>query len=157
MLKNLLAAACVLCSFAAVAGENAGIAVTDAWMRASLGQVPTTAAYFRIENKGAGEDQLVGVSTPVAGMSHLHESVADNGIMQMRAVEALTVKPGESVQLNPGGLHVMVMNLKAPLKAGEKVPLVLRFEKAGEIKVEAEVRGLNDVKAPVQGHEEHTH
>jgi len=157
MLKHLLAAIYILGSCSAFGGEDAGITVTDAWMRASLGKVPTTAAYFKVENKGATEDRLIGVSTPAAAMSHLHESVEENGVMQMRSVAALTLKPGQSLQLDPGGLHVMVMNLKAPLKAGEKVPLVLSFEKAGTIKVEADVRGLNETKAPSHSHDHHDH
>ena len=130
----------LLFSHAAFAAET--IVVSDAWFRASLGKVPTTAAYFKLENRGAAADKLLAISTPAAGMAHIHESIETNGIAQMRPVPSIVLKPGESVQLAPGGLHVMVMNLKAPIIAGEKVPLVLRFEKAGEVKVEAEVRGL---------------
>ncbi len=130
----------VLFSNAAFAADT--IVVSDAWLRASLGKVPTTAAYFKVENRGAAPDKLLSISTTAAGMAHLHESVETNGVAQMRPVPSIELKPGQSVVLAPGGLHVMVMNLKAPLIAGEKVPLVLRFEKAGEVKVEAEVRGL---------------
>lgn len=126
----------------AVFAAEPGIVVSDAWLRASIGKVPTTAAYFKLENTGATEDRLLAVSTPAAGMAHIHESIETNGIAQMRPVPAIALKPGAQVALVPGGLHVMVMNLKVPLKAGERVPLVLRFEKAGEVRVEAEVRGL---------------
>ena len=141
MIRVLFAAMLLACG-SAMAADSAGITVTAAWVRASLGQSSTTAAYIKVENKGTTEDKLLSVSTPAAAMAHLHESVSSNGIMQMNAVPALVIKPGQTVELTPGGMHIMVMNLKAPLKAGATMPLMLKFEKAGEIKVEAEVRGL---------------
>jgi len=130
---------------AAHAGEaSKTIIISDAWVRASLGKVPTTAAYIKIENHGAKEDKLLSVSTPAAAMASVHNSVTnDAGVVQMQAVMALSVKPGETVALTPGGMHIMVMNVKEPLKAGATVPLTLKFEQAGEITVEAEVRGLD--------------
>lgn len=139
---RLVLAVLLLASGAAAAAVTAGISVTGAWVRASLGQLPTTAAYIKVENKGTTEDRLLSVSTPAAAMANLHESVSDNGIMKMNAVPALVIKPGQTAELAPGGMHIMVMSLKAPLKAGATMPLVLKFEKAGEIRVEAEVRGL---------------
>ncbi len=141
MIRVLCATLFFLCGTASAA-DAPGIVVTAAWVRASLGQSPTTAAYIRVENKGAKDDRLLSVSTPAAAMAHLHESVSANGMMQMNAVPALVIKPGQTVELTPGGMHIMVMNLKAPLRAGATMPLVLTFEQAGEIKVEAEVRGL---------------
>ena len=144
MIRTILTACCLLLTIAAHAGEAPkALVVSDVWMRASLGQVPTTTAYLKIENRGPAEDKLVSVSTPVAAMSHLHDSANTNGIMSMAAVAALPIKPGQTVELAPGGLHIMVMNLKAPLKVGETVPLTLKFERAGEMTVQAEVRGLS--------------
>ena len=139
---RIVLAILLLVSSSAAAPEKPGISVTAAWVRASLGQSPTTAAYIKVENKGTTEDRLLSVSTPAAVMAHLHESVSDNGIMKMNAVPILVIKPGQTVELTPGGMHIMVMSLKAPLKAGATMPLVLKFEKAGEIRAEAEVRGL---------------
>jgi protein SCO1/2 len=127
---------------ALAADADKRMVVSDAWLRASIGNVTTTAAYFVLKNETGREDRLMGVSTPVAGMAHIHESLEKDGVAQMRPVHDIALDPGESITLAPGGLHVMVMNLKAPLIAGEKVPLLLRFEKAGEVRVEAEVRGL---------------
>jgi copper(I)-binding protein len=142
--KTIFAALCLLAAGTAYAADSAQLAVTEAWMRASLGQVPSTAAYFKIENRGTTEDKLLAVATPVAAMAHVHGMAEENGVMTMNAVGALVIKPGETVELAPGGLHVMVMNMKAPIKAGASVPLVLTFERAGRIEVQAEVRGLND-------------
>ena len=125
------------------AANDAGIVVTQAWMRASIGKVTATAAYATIENHSGKDDRLLSVSTPAAGSAELHEKIDDKGIMKMRPVTALTVAQGKTVELNPGGMHIMVTGLKDPLKAGDKVPLVLRFENAGEITVQADVRGLN--------------
>ena len=79
---------------------------------------------------------------PAAGMAHLHESTMKDGVMQMKAVDALVLKPGQSLEMKPGGFHIMVMGLKTALKAGETVRLDLQFEHAGRITVDAEVRGV---------------
>jgi periplasmic copper chaperone A len=143
MIRIVLAVCSLLLGVAAHAGDApATLLISDVWMRASLGQVPTTTAYLKIENRGSADDKLLSVSTPVAAMAHLHQSAETNGVMTMAAVAALPIKPGQTVELAPGGLHIMVMNLKAPLKAGETVPLTLKFERAGEMTVQAEVRGL---------------
>jgi periplasmic copper chaperone A len=142
--KLFIIAALLLLLNTAAQAADAGISASNVWMRASLGKVPTTAAYFTLENRGATEDRLLSVSTPVSAMAHIHNSVTtDAGVVQMAAVMSLSIKPGEKVELKPGGMHVMVMNLKAPLKAGETVLLTLWFQKAGEITVEAQVRGLD--------------
>lgn len=147
MIRVVLATCCLLFGAVAQAGEAPKtLVISDVWMRASLGQVPTTTAYLKIENRGTADDTLLAVSTPAAAMAHVHESTTANGVMTMAAVPALNIKPGQTVELVPGGLHIMVMNLKAPLKVGETVPLTLKFERAGEIVVQAEVRSLGGAK-----------
>ena len=123
------------------AAQAADVTVTDAWLRASLGQSPNTAGYMKIKNNGAGEDKLVAVSVAGANMAHVHESAMKDGVMQMNTAD-MTIKPGEVVELTPGGLHIMVMGAKTAFKAGETVQLRLRFARAGEITVDAQVRGL---------------
>lgn len=137
----------VLAFMFSATAHAADVAVSDAWLRASLGQSPNTAGYMKIKNNGAAEDKLVGVTVTGAGMAHVHESLTKNGIMEMKAVEALTIKPGETVELKPGGLHVMVMGLKTALKAGDTVALRLQFARAGEITVDAQVRGVGGAHA----------
>ncbi len=138
---SLLAAALVagLAASAAAQGTPSAIAVTDAWARATPPGAKTGAAYVTVANKGTGDDRLIGVSTPVARQAQVHTTINDNGVMKMRPVAALDVKPGTSVSLKPGGLHVMLMGLKAPLTQGQSFPLTLTFAKAGKIETTVKV------------------
>ena len=98
--------------------------------------------FLSVENTGDRTDRLLTVSTPVAGTAELHQMVMDAGVMRMRAVEGLDVKPGDRLVLKPGAYHVMLTDLKRPLHAGETVPMTLGFEKAGTIKVDVEVESM---------------
>ncbi len=118
-----------------------GLTVEYAWARASAGMVGAGAAYATIRNGGNADDRLIGVAaTSVAGMAMLHTTVDEGGVMKMRHVDAIPIKAGETVTLRPGRNHVMLMGLKAPLKEGQRFPLALRFEKAGTVTVEVEVK-----------------
>jgi copper(I)-binding protein len=90
----------------------------------------------------------------VAEVVELHTHVMDGTIMRMRKVDAIDVTGGSTTELKPGGLHVMLIGLKAPLKAGEKFPLTLKFERAGEVKLDVEVRGTAAGK-PMHGQHKH--
>ena len=146
--RAIWAVTCLMLNGGAALAADAprAIVVTQAWVRASLGQTPTTAAYLKIENRGAAEDRILSGATPAAAAAQLHESVSTDGIMRMQAVKSLGINPGQSLELAPGGLHIMIMGLKSPLKAGQTIPIKLRLERAGEIEVEAEVRGLGAAK-----------
>lgn len=98
--------------------------------------------FLSVENKGDRADRLLTVSTPVAGTAELHQMVMDAGVMRMRAVAGLDVKPGDRLVLKPGAYHVMLTELKRPLQAGETFPLTLGFEKAGSIEVKVEVESM---------------
>jgi copper(I)-binding protein len=98
--------------------------------------------FLSVENKGDRTDRLLTVSTPVAGTAELHQMVMDAGVMRMRAVAGLDVKPGDRLVLQPGAYHVMLTDLKRPLHAGETFPMTLGFEKAGTIKVDVEVESM---------------
>jgi copper(I)-binding protein len=110
------------------------------WARASIGAAKAGAAYFTVYNEGEEVDRLVAVASPVAKHAGLHTNLIEDGVAKMRPVEAVEVAPGEPAVLRPGGLHVMFMGLKAPLVEGEKFPLTLTFERAGEIEVWAIVK-----------------
>ncbi|MER3405214.1 MAG: copper chaperone PCu(A)C [Chloroflexota bacterium] len=99
-----------------------------------------SAAYMVIRNEGAQSDRLVRAETDVAETVELHESRMESGVMKMQPVEGIDVPAGGSVELKPGGLHIMLIGLKRELRVGDRVELVLHFEKAGDIAVEAEVR-----------------
>ena len=99
--------------------------------------------FLSVENKGDSADRLLRVSTPVAGTAELHQMVLDGGVMRMRAIAGLDVKPGARVVLQPGGYHVMLTDLKRPLQAGDSFPLTLGFEKAGSIEVNVMVESMS--------------
>lgn len=98
--------------------------------------------FLSVENKGDQIDRLLRVSTPVARAAELHQMVLDAGVMRMRPIAGVDVKPAARVVLQPGGYHVMLVDLKHPLQAGEHFPLTLEFEKAGSIEVDVEVEGM---------------
>ena len=97
----------------------------------------TGAAYFTIVNAGKNADRLVRAVSPVADAVELHSMAMDGNVMRMRAIAALDVPAGSSVTLGSGGQHVMLVGLKRPLVAGERIPLTLTFEKAGTVDVSA--------------------
>ena len=99
----------------------------------------TGAAYLSVMNHGAAEDAIIAVSTPAAEHASLHETTMENDVAKMNEVPRLVVPAGATIDLAPAGTHIMLTGLKAPLKAGETVPLILTFEKAGEVKVDAAV------------------
>ena len=108
------------------------------------------AMYFTVTS--SEEDRLVGAHTDAAARVELHETVhGDDGTMGMRQVEAFTVSPGEDLVLEPGGLHIMLIDVER-LSVGETVTVTLEFEQAGEIEVEAEVVDLADTMGEHHGH-----
>lgn len=90
-----------------------------------------SAAYLVITNKGGGEDRLLAVSSPAVGTISIHETLVEGGIARMRSTEPPAIAAGETLTMAPGGMHLMLMDLKAPLAAGERLPLMLRFERSG--------------------------
>jgi copper(I)-binding protein len=113
------------------------------WARASAGAAPTGAAYLTIENRGDKPDRLIAVATPASRRAELHTHLEENGVMKMRQVEGgIELPAGATVALVPGGLHVMMMGLAAPLKEGERFPMTLTFEQAGDLQVEIKVESM---------------
>ena len=140
----LLAIAAICVMPASAQQIKAGDLVLDhAWARATPGGAKVGGGFLTIENKGATPDKLIGGSSPAAGKVELHETAMNNGVATMRPVKGgLSISPAQSVTLAPGGYHLMLMQLKAPLKKGDKVPVTLAFEKAGEVKVTLDVQGV---------------
>jgi periplasmic copper chaperone A len=113
------------------------------WSRATPGGAKVGGGYVSIANTGATPDRLIGGSFPLASKVELHEMRLDGDVMRMKPVEGgLEIKPGATVELKPGGLHLMFMDLKEPLKEGQTVKGTLVFEKAGSVEVEYAVRGM---------------
>ena len=127
------------------------LTVEAPWARASAGAAKAGAAYLRIANAGAEGDRLIGVSAPVAERVELHTHSMSDGVMRMRKVDAVPVPGGGSAELKPGGHHVMLIGLRAPLKKGETFPLTLTFDKAGTITVNVAV-GSIAARGPAMKH-----
>ena len=128
------------------------LVITQAWSRATPGGAKIAGGFLTIENKGAAPDRLTAVSGDVAGKVEIHEMAMNNGVMTMRPLDkGLPIEPGKTVKLAPGGLHLMLMDLKSPLKQGDKVPVTLEFEKAGKVVLSLDVQGVG-AQAPA-GHD----
>jgi copper(I)-binding protein len=115
---------------------SGGITVTDARVGAPAG--PNAALYFTASNEGGDADVLIGASTDVAETVELHETTQDDGTMGMRPVSDLVLPVGEILTLQPGGFHVMLIDVE-PLDEGDRVTVTLHWESAGDMEVEAEV------------------
>jgi hypothetical protein len=114
----------------------ADIVVERPEIRASLGTVPTSAAYLTIRNRGGAADRLIGASCACAASVSVHQTMTmANGVGRMSHDPAVVIPAGGSVSFAPGGRHLMLTGLKAPIRAGTKVVLSLRFEKAGPVPV----------------------
>jgi len=146
ILKSLFTALVALLagSSAHAAEVKAGdLVISQAWSRATPNGAKIGAGYLTIENKGTTADKLVGATADISGHIEVHEMSMNNGVMKMRPVEGgLTIGPGKTVKLSPNGYHLMIMNLKSPLKQGEKVPVTLEFERAGKVAVTLDVQGV---------------
>ena len=119
------------------------LVITQAWSRATPAGAKIGGGYLTIENKGSAADKLVAVSGDIAGKIEIHEMTMNDGVMKMRALDKpLAIEPGKTVKLAPGGYHLMMMDLKGPLKQGDKVPVTLEFEKAGKVQVTLDVQAV---------------
>ena len=119
------------------------LVITQAWSRATPGGAKIAGGYLTIENKGSTADRLIGGSGDVTDRIEVHEMTTSNGVMTMRALDkGLVIEPGKTVKLAPGGYHLMMFDLKSPLKQGDKLPVTLEFEKAGKVKLSFEVQGV---------------
>ena len=137
--------ACLLAAPCARADDvKAGdLVISQAWSRATPNGAKIGGGYLTIENKGSAPDRLIGCSSDLAGSVQVHEMTVINGVMKMRPLDGgLTIDPGKTVKLAPGGYHLMLMELKAPLKQGDKLPVLLEFEKAGKVQVSLDVAGI---------------
>jgi len=133
-----------------------GLKVEQPWARATPGNAPNGAAYLRVVNHGQQMDRLVGATSPVSRKVELHTHTMEGGMMRMRQVSAVEVHPGEPAVFQPGGNHIMLIDLKAPLKEGESFPLTLVFDEAGQVTTEVTVQGVGSM-GPGEGMEQMDH
>jgi len=125
---------------AAPAQVHDGISVQNAWVRPTVGEQDATGAYLTITSQEPMS--LVGVATPAAEIAEVHEMKMDGDIMRMRMAERIEMKAGEPLELKPGGYHVMLMALTAPVEVGQEIELSLQFEKADGSKIEMPVKAV---------------
>jgi iron complex transport system substrate-binding protein len=147
MRRAALAALLGLALGGAGAAAERPILVEAAWARPTAQGATVGAGYLVIANRGRDPDRLQGASSPRAARVEMHESRVEGGMARMQPVASLPIAAGASVRFEPGGLHLMLLGLTGPLVAGERVPLQLRFERAGLVEAVLEVR---DSPAPVE-------
>ena len=133
--------ACLVGAMLAAMGVSPSLAdgpklvVERPWARATIFMSRPAAAYLTIVNRGEAPDRLMEVTSPIAGHVMLHATTMKDGIMQMSHVPGLSIGPGESVSLKPGERHLMLMDLRQPLRKGQRFAMTLRFEKAGDVAI----------------------
>ena len=161
--RTILAVSLLLAGSAFVAiasAQSSTIKVSDPWARRAaamghgdmakgsmdkggmgkMGGGGTGAVYATVSNSGAEADALVSASSDAAQTVELHEVISESGVMKMRPVPKIAVPAGGKIEMKPGGYHVMLLGLKRDLKPGEKVAVTLKFERGGDVQVEAPVR-----------------
>ena len=153
--KHLIAAS--LTAVCAVSAFAQNVTVTDAWARATVQGQKATGAFMKITAKDNAK--LVGVSSPVAGVAEIHEMKMEKDVMKMAALpNGLDLPAGKSVELKPGGYHVMLMDLKAPLAKDTSVPLTLTLQDAKGVKSNVELKLLVGAQPPAMpSHDHSTH
>ena len=144
-------------ALAAAPAALAQVAVSNPWVRGTVAGQKATGAFMQL--KADADVSLVGASSPAAGIVEIHEMRMDAGVMRMSAISALPLPAGKAVELKPGGYHVMLMALKAPLKEGDTVPVTLTFKdkdgKASTLLVNAPVKALTATPAAAPAHGKH--
>jgi len=140
---QILASWLVFVTTASAAPPVTSLRIEQAWARETPPGATVGAAYLRIVNGGAA-DVLRGASTPIAKQVELHSSTVENGMMRMRPLSELAIPARQTVAFKPGTLHIMLIELARPLKAGDRARLTLMFRDAGPISVYVPVRGLDE-------------
>ena len=140
-------AACALPLVSGAAAQNAAefARVDQSWARASIGTARPAAAYLTLVNEGSRDVTLTAIETPLAGRAEVHETTEKDGVMRMVPAGPQRLPPGASVQMAPGGLHIMLMDLKEPLVQGGTLPLTLRFADGSGLEASAQILGVGSM------------
>ena len=152
-LSNTAVALSLAAASLAAAAQSAPVKVEGAWARATVQGQKGTGAFMSITAKDA--TQLVGVTSPVAGVAEVHEMKMEGDVMKMRALPSLDLPAGKKVDLKPGGYHVMLMDLKAPLAKDSTIPVTLLFKDAKGVQSKLELK--LPVATTVPGAADHKH
>ncbi len=125
------------------------IEIVQPWSRATPSTAPSAGGFLTLTNKGNMPDRLIAIESPAAKQTEIHEMKMDGAVMRMRQLEnGVVLPPGQTIELKPGGYHVMFMGLKAPFVKDQKVSATLVFEKAGRIDIEFQVDALGATQPP---------
>jgi periplasmic copper chaperone A len=161
MLRTILIGAAASALFIGAAfGQDASrsykvgpLVIEAPWARATPAGARVAGGYLKITNTGQQADRLIGGSLPVASEVEIHEMTVNDGVMRMRRLEkGLEIKPGQSVELKPGGYHLMFTGLREGLKEDQTIKGTLEFERAGSIEIEYRVAPIG---AQSGGHKRH--
>ena len=152
--QSLVSRIAIAATLLVAGAAHAQVTVQDAWVRATVPQQKATGAFMRLT--AAQDARLVSASSPVAGVTEVHEMKLVDNVMKMRPLPALDLPAGQAVELKPGGYHIMLLDLKQPVAPGSTVPLTLVFEaKDGQRttqELQAPVRAVSATAAPAMGH-----
>ena len=133
-----------------------GIQAERAWARETVAGMSMGGVFLDIKNDGVREDTLTGGQSPVSNKVEVHTHINDNGVMRMRQItDGVALSAGESVELTPGAMHLMLVNLAAPLAEGDMIQITLHFEGADDLSFDAPVVNMDDL--PAEGEMEHDH
>lgn len=150
-MKHLsLLAASLMFSAGVLAGAADHVSVVDPYVRLAPPNSPATGAFMVIKNNGDKAVKVLKADNPASRVTELHTHLNDGGVMRMRPVSAIDIKPREEAVLQPGGLHVMLIDLKAPMKEGDIVPITLSFDDGSSKQVDAKVLRMMAAPAAMQ-------
>lgn len=127
-------------ALAAPAAAKAPELHVSGWARATVAAQTGSAAYLSIHNAGPGADRLLAISSPAAASASVHSTSMAGGVMRMRPAGPQIIPAGGTLAMKSGGVHVMLTGLKAPLKAGQRLPLTLRFQRAGLVRTSVPIQ-----------------
>ncbi len=141
----------------AATGAAERVSVVDPYVRLAPPGAQATAAFMVLRNEADKDTALVKVENPLSKLTELHNHINDGGVMKMRPVKSIEIKAKGEAALKPGGYHVMMIELKAPMKEGDTVPLTLQFADGSTKRVEAKIMKATAEPAPAMDHSQHKH
>jgi copper(I)-binding protein len=148
-MSRLLLAMLALSASAAFAHDyvRGHLAIGHPWSRPTAAGVPVGVVYLSITNNGPAEEILLGARSPAAGRVEVHQTVVSEGMARMRPMSQVVIAPGATARIEPGGVHFMLFDLKAPLSPGDRIPFILSFRGAGEVEIEVRVEARDTAGA----------
>jgi len=138
----------VMAALLAATAAQAQVEIGQPWARATAPGAQVAGGYMTIRNKSNVADRLLAASSPAAASVEMHVHVKEGEVIKMRQVQGYDVPAGGSFELKPGGAHLMFLRIVRPFKEGEKIPVTLKFERAGDVKVEFHVGRLGAASHP---------